>query len=477
MKRQHSILFFILFPGVAMLLGWGLRGYIGGGPIAAMLPGAQVALCLCLMFRCPAPFTAIVTLFAAVGIGYGGEMTYGQTIGLLRETDTRVWGLLGLTLKGGMWGLLGGAMLGLGFCHEVYGRKTVLWALLIMVVAYYLGSRVMDETMWVYFSDPEKPRFECWFGILTAALAMLVFLLVKTETGHPCIPLRFALFGLLGGAIGFGGGGVLYWLGPLSPLAAYRIGWWKVMEYTFGFFFGASLGLAGYVCAAHLPQPQETGWLKAGKSEQPWLELLVVIGVFLMTCAAIPLLCDPLFEQAREQVGGGAVLFRLGTHILYGYVTSATVILIMGLYSLRVAWQLTISFTLAYSALDLLENLSERNAWTIPMPILGVVLFIAIVAITLGVFLLRRRTATAAANLFLYLTWMGVAISFMMSLFDKTLLFPMADAVAAKGGLWAYEWDALGGRVFVQSVFTISALLTTLMWWWCRLKTRKDSAG
>ena len=31
-KRKHSFLYFILFPAISMMLGWGLRGFIGGGP-------------------------------------------------------------------------------------------------------------------------------------------------------------------------------------------------------------------------------------------------------------------------------------------------------------------------------------------------------------------------------------------------------------------------------------------------------------
>jgi hypothetical protein len=32
-----------------MLLGWGLRGYIGGDPDGALIPGVLVALSLCLL--------------------------------------------------------------------------------------------------------------------------------------------------------------------------------------------------------------------------------------------------------------------------------------------------------------------------------------------------------------------------------------------------------------------------------------------
>ena len=51
MNDKHIKWMFIIFPAVSMLLGWGLRGHIGGGPFGAMIPGALVALSLCMLLR------------------------------------------------------------------------------------------------------------------------------------------------------------------------------------------------------------------------------------------------------------------------------------------------------------------------------------------------------------------------------------------------------------------------------------------
>ena len=63
----------LLLPAVAMALGWGLRGYIGGGPLGAMIPGAMVALALCLLLKRDAATTAVVTALAAVGVGFASR--------------------------------------------------------------------------------------------------------------------------------------------------------------------------------------------------------------------------------------------------------------------------------------------------------------------------------------------------------------------------------------------------------------------
>ena len=41
---SRSDLAWVLVPAVVMSLGWGLRGYIGGGPFGAMIPEAGQAI-------------------------------------------------------------------------------------------------------------------------------------------------------------------------------------------------------------------------------------------------------------------------------------------------------------------------------------------------------------------------------------------------------------------------------------------------
>ena len=109
--------------GLTMSLGWGWWGFIGGGPLGAMIPGAMIAMVLCLLLCRDGEDAAVIAAFGAVAMGFGGEMTYGQTVGMTLPADTRWWGLLGLFVKGAVWGLLGGAVLGLGFVREQYQRR------------------------------------------------------------------------------------------------------------------------------------------------------------------------------------------------------------------------------------------------------------------------------------------------------------------------------------------------------------------
>ncbi|MCA9447316.1 MAG: hypothetical protein KC931_09380, partial [Candidatus Omnitrophica bacterium] len=176
---RHPAWVFVLFPAIAMLLAWGLRGYIGGGPYGAMMPGSFVALALCLLLNYRMETAAVAVVCGTIGIGYGGNMTYGQTLGFLRDSegiaDTVLWGLLGCFIKGGMWGLVGGAILGVGLNRDRYNRKTIILALLVFVIAFFVGRILInDPQKFMYFSNPDdRPRDESWAGFLFGALAFL----------------------------------------------------------------------------------------------------------------------------------------------------------------------------------------------------------------------------------------------------------------------------------------------------------------
>lgn len=211
-----------------MSIGWALRGSIGGGPLGAMIPGALWAMAVAHQRGWNARRSAMLVGLSALGIGLGGQMTYGQTIGLLREVDTRWWGLTGLTLKGGIWGLLGGTIISLAW---VMPKRAVTIALLLLG-ATQAGWMFINEPKLIYFSHPFiKPRPEIWAGLMLSALVVLLYL-------RSALAWRLALFGFVGGAIGFGGGSFF----NLVPVKGFP--GWKAMEWTFGLVMGLTMWFA-----------------------------------------------------------------------------------------------------------------------------------------------------------------------------------------------------------------------------------------
>ena len=92
-----------LLGAVAMSLGWGLRGSIGGGSLGAMIPGAMIGLVLCLLLNRHSD-AGLIAAFAAIGVGFGGQETYGQTVGLSLLPETFWWAILGFVIKGAVMG-------------------------------------------------------------------------------------------------------------------------------------------------------------------------------------------------------------------------------------------------------------------------------------------------------------------------------------------------------------------------------------
>ena len=218
----------MLLSAFLMSIGWALRGSIGGGPLGAMIPGALWAIGIAYQRKWTAGQASFFVGLSALAIGLGGQMTYGQTIGLLREPDTRLWGLLGLTLKGAIWGLLGGAVMSLALLMP----KRPLTISLVLMVATQLGWQFVNQPKLIYFSNRViKPREEIWAGLGLSALALILLL------RRPVI-YRLAGYGALGGAIGFGAGSLF----NLVPVAGFP--GWKMMEFSFGFVLGTLLHFA-----------------------------------------------------------------------------------------------------------------------------------------------------------------------------------------------------------------------------------------
>lgn len=353
-----------------MSLGWAFRGFIGGGPLGAMIPGAMVSLALLwlLAHHQPAfarPPAGLVVAFGAVGIGFGGQMTYGQTVGLASDPSAMAWGLLGLALKGAVWGLLGGATLGLAFTLHRYSPSRIMVAIGAMLVATWAGWWFVNRPKLIYFSNPvDRPREEVWMGLLAGALAMLAVLLWRTSNSAL---LRFAWASFLGGGLGFGLGGVLLAAGRNSGLDNTFWPWWKGMEYTFGLLFGLALGwaalrsreeLAG-MWGALLPKRGLLGEIfskqepssssPASRADRTPIRSWQARGVLVWIAAALLI--------------AGAVWFEYAVDLRFAYSVAGAALLAVVLFSESLAWQIAITMTGFAFLLDLAEAFSGDLAF------------------------------------------------------------------------------------------------------------------
>ena len=312
----------IFYASLAGGMGWGIRGQYGH-ETGAMIAGVLVSLTLTYLL-CPRVSSlsmARAVAWGTLAMGIGGSMTYGQTVGLTHDGPlignwaSLRWGMLGLAIKGGIWIGFAGAFLGMGWSRVRYRAIEILLLLVAMLGAFFIGLYLFNSPFdpenevlpLLYFSDhwhwePEggfKPRYEQWGGLLLALAALVAYTGGIRKDRLAC---SMALWGVLGGAIGFPTGQCFQafnawnrdmlsgtWWDSLA------LNWWNVMETVFGAVMGAVLGLGAWVNRAliHPAEADTTTSLSRGNE----IGLLVIhlpllIAVEFLAIPAVDLLYD-----------------------------------------------------------------------------------------------------------------------------------------------------------------------------------------
>jgi hypothetical protein len=469
-RNARSDLAWVLVPAVVMSLGWGLRGYIGGGPFGAMIPGALVSLILCQYLGFSVPASAVVVAFGALGIGFGGSMTYGQTLGLLRVDESFSWGLTGTTLKGCVWGLLGGAVLGLGFAARHIAWRHLVLAFVCMLVGVIIGIHFINQPKLIYFSNPvDRPRDESWAGFLFGAITLLTYMGVF-QRRYAWIPLRFAAYGAIGGAIGFGGGSLFIALQEQVTETWRWLPYWKVMEFSFGFLFGAALGL----CALHLrdrlgplgradTNPSPSSSMNAPQQRR-LLECIVTalvgIAVVLGVLFGWRLALRQVYPMLRELEEGD--LRRTAAGVLMAFTGMGVVLMLLSRRWQAVAWQTAISVTIVAAAIDWQRHLLDRGKIDMPVAY-RTAWVVSVAALSIAfVSVWQRRKAPKLINLFLFATCCLTIIGYMKGLGMSDIWWGNAEAEAAAGGRDAYLWKEYRSEVIVHAIFTTLFVLSIL---------------
>ncbi len=356
-----------------MALGWGLRGFIGGGPLGAMIPGAMIGLVLAALLKQERQ-AAWLAACGAVGFGLGGQETYGQTVGLSLKPETYWWALLGFALKGGAWGLAGGGLIGAGLLRVQAGwsARRFLWGLAAMLAATWAGWRFVNLPKLVYLSDPlNRPREEVWAGLLLGALA---FLAVAAHGPSRRIVWRFALWTCAGGAVGFPLGAALQaWGRGLDALRWFD--WWKGMEFTLGALLGLGLGAAAWISRRE--------W-KAAAQDAEEAPAALPVSLLLAAAAAVVVI---------------GIEYRVA--LRFNYSIGGALALAAALQSSLIARHVAITVTIAAFLMDFAENtpaLAGLTGWAL------VVTGTALAAVWV-------RKEQDMRLLFLALMWSAVAVS------------------------------------------------------------------
>ena len=293
----------VILAGLAMSLGWGIRGDYGH-EAGAMIPGALVGLAVCLAsgredWR---RRVSIMAMCGAIGWAFGGQMSYGRIIGYTASSSLLdvFYGYASLFIIGGLWAGIGSAILALSVTQpasslERFARPLVILGLVWLVMSLsgvtpWLSDKwSLNDTDWVGalsalmvaglcgFMFPSHrpacdliailaagwwtgylvltgllglhmtpPRSDNWAGCAGLFAALVVYLRGKRDR----TAVTLAGYGFLIGGIGFVLGDFLNMLGrgQWGPIGRYEIlhglDYWKWMEQSFGLIMGLGVGVA-----------------------------------------------------------------------------------------------------------------------------------------------------------------------------------------------------------------------------------------
>jgi len=294
----------LLFPALAMSLGWGIRGDYGH-EAGAMIAGALVALAICLQSKRKdwLDRVVIIAMAGAVGWAFGGQMSYGVVIGYTASSSFRdvFYGYACLFAIGAMWGGIGAGILALALTEkrsfiESLGLPLVLFYAIWLVISHSgLSGKIssrwsFNDTDWVAGSMAliitgsvaiassrhraaarflvilaagwlaglivlngllrlrmTPPRSDNWAGCAGLTVALILYLILSKNRAA----LMLSLYGLLAGGIGFAFGDFIQMIGraqwgPIARFASLQgLDYWKWMEMLFGMImgFGVALGI------------------------------------------------------------------------------------------------------------------------------------------------------------------------------------------------------------------------------------------
>ena len=201
----------------------------------------MIGLVLCLMLDRHAD-AGLIAASPAIGVGFGGQETYGQTVGLsLLPADHVPVATLGFVVKGAVWGppaTPSSASLSTGAAPL---DRAALGGFAIMIAGTLARLAVRQQPQADLLLQPVRPaarravgwtlaRWPAAAGVAPLARALTVRPLRRDRRGHRLWRRRRR------------------WPAMGSHLGRMPLGWWKAMELT----FGALLGLDYVLCAWRL---------------------------------------------------------------------------------------------------------------------------------------------------------------------------------------------------------------------------------
>jgi hypothetical protein len=295
-----------------------------------------------------------------------------------------------------------------------------------------------------------EPREESWAGLLAAALAFLAWYFIKRPKEGPFLPGRFALWGLAGGGLGFGGGALWMAYGDALPVPQQWFGWWKMMEFTFGALLGAAWGGCAWRNRAHIARHGDEAPLP------PLSRVALPRGIFFVSLLLLITYATPgallnVFTAVKEGGGPWADAAHAAARMTDNFVVIGGLLAVTCLCAPALLWQAAVTVTFCHVMIDLVDDLPDHFE---AMP--SAALFLAGVwAVALAVRGVARR-ADPRLGMFYLLTWVCVEVATAKTFLNERFL----EEAVAHGWLRA-AFSVMPAGMVVLGIFLVSAVASS----------------
>jgi len=216
LTNPWNIILFFAISAVAVSYGWGMRGTTLGGEKGAMLPGALMGLMLAVFSGSDflREHFYLLSAAGALGLYFGGTMSYMQSIGLTSDKNPPEdfkRGMTGIFVKGCIWWGIFGSVVGM-FLSFLSGRyynslRSVLLIFGLLPLFALAGSRLFDRPFdaqkgihpRIYFSRNRPEGMGVLFGVL---VELVIVMAISRDTVGLALMGGSALSGGVGWMLG-----------------------------------------------------------------------------------------------------------------------------------------------------------------------------------------------------------------------------------------------------------------------------------
>jgi len=247
------------FVGLAVGLGWGIRGDFGH-QLGAMVPGALLGLGLGYVSGQDKIFRMLPALgfVAAVTMSIGGTMSYGTLHGYAQSDSfiNSTYGFLTLFLLGGVWGGPCGA--GLGLLLEDKRPRFKQWLHCVTTVLVYGFLTYTVVVSFLHFHI-NPPRSDCSIGFMGGMAGLFIWLYKR----QMWMGFKGALYGFIGFGLAMSLSRLAANISCIFPVIYDN---WKIMEIGCGMIGGfvTSYALLGKELKSDSLKPWEDGVARVG---------------------------------------------------------------------------------------------------------------------------------------------------------------------------------------------------------------------